>query len=134
MKTTPALTLDKGLVRFVAKDSTQVLIGQPVKDELDIGIALRQGQDVVVDVFSGLSVLNPGVKTGRTESIGRILSPMAQHEVGTIRCIGLNVRMRPPLDIGFQLLDRGRTNLSRQYNQHAKEVRMEPPTIPTLFM
>ncbi|CAG9954619.1 unnamed protein product [Clonostachys rosea f. rosea IK726] len=100
----------KRLVRFVAKDSTQVLIGQPVKDELDIGIALRQGQDVVVDVFSGLSVLNPGVKTGRTESIGRILSPLAQHEVGTIRCIGLN------------------------YNQHAKEVRMEPPTIPTLFM
>ncbi|CAH0004506.1 unnamed protein product [Clonostachys byssicola] len=100
----------KRLVRFVAKDSTQILIGQPVKEELDIGITLRQGQDVVVDVFSGLSVLNPGVMTGKTESIGRILSPLAQHEVGTIRCIGLN------------------------YNQHAKEVGMEPPSIPTLFM
>ncbi|VUC30477.1 unnamed protein product [Clonostachys rosea] len=100
----------KGLVRFVGKDSAQILIGQPVKDELDVGIALRQGQDVVVEVFSGPSVLTPGIKTGRTESISKILSPLAQHEVGTIRCIGLN------------------------YNQHAKEVGMEPPSIPTLFM
>lgn len=81
-----------GLVRFVPKsDAAKVLIGQPVQKDLDVGVAVRQGEDVSVDVFSGSSVLAPGSPTGSTEVIDRILSPLAQNEVGTIRCIGLNV-------------------------------------------
>ena len=81
------------LVRFVPKsDSSSVLIGQPEDDQLDVGKALYDGKEVAVKVFDGKSVLNPGKATGHTESIEKVLSPLSMSEVGTIRCIGLNVR------------------------------------------
>lgn len=70
---------------------TRELIGQPNLDDIDVGLALYDGSDVVVEVFSGKSVLDPGQKTGALEIIDHILSPLAASEVGTIRCIGLNV-------------------------------------------
>ncbi|KAL6916212.1 hypothetical protein FSHL1_007659 [Fusarium sambucinum] len=104
-------TTFKRLVRFVPKsDSTSILIGEPSQEDLDIGLATRDGENVTVEVFTGSSVLSPGARTGRAESIERILSPLAQEEVGTIRCIGLN------------------------YVQHANEVKMDIPKIPTLFL
>ncbi|SCV45136.1 related to bifunctional 4-hydroxyphenylacetate degradation enzyme [Fusarium fujikuroi] len=101
----------KRLVRFVPKSApSSILIGEPVQASLDVGLASREGKDISVNVFSGRSVLSPGSRTDRTESVERLLSPLAQEEVGTIRCIGLN------------------------YVQHAKEVKMDIPTIPTLFL
>ena len=80
-----------GLVRFVPKsDPYSILIGEPSQEDLDIGLATRDGKDVAVNVFSGQSVLSLGSRTDRTESVERILSPLAQQEVGAIRCIGLN--------------------------------------------
>ncbi|EXJ94416.1 hypothetical protein A1O1_02810 [Capronia coronata CBS 617.96] len=100
-----------GLVRFVPRsDPSKVLIGQPEDDNLDIGVALRKGQEVPVKVFSGTSVLSPGQDTGISAIIDRVLSPLSVSEVGTIRCIGLN------------------------YKQHAAEVNMALPTVPTVFM
>ena len=82
-----------------------------MKDDIDVGLALRQGEeDVQVDVFSGRSLLAPGTPTGTRAHIGQIFSPLAQHEVGTIRCIGLN------------------------YKQHAAETNLELPNVPALFM
>lgn len=79
-------------MRFVPKSNpAKVLIGEPVDPQLDVGLALYQGKDVAVHPFSGTSVLSPGQVTDATETILRILSPLAQSEVGTIRCIGLNV-------------------------------------------
>lgn len=79
-------------MRFVPKSNpAKVLIGEPVDPQLDVGLALYQGKDVAVHPFSGTSVLSPGQVTDATETISRILSPLAQSEVGTIRCIGLNV-------------------------------------------
>lgn len=81
-----------GLVRFHPKSNpSTILIGEPVNPTLDVGLAIRQGNDIPVALFSGSSVLSPGSKTGTTESIARLLSPLAQNEVGSIRCIGLNV-------------------------------------------
>jgi len=101
----------KRLVRFVPRsDSSKILIGQPQDDNVDVGIALRKGQDVPVSVFSGSSVLSPGQDTGNSAIIDRVLSPLSMSEVGTIRCIGLN------------------------YKQHAAEVGMSLPTVPTVFM
>ncbi|KAF4979175.1 hypothetical protein FZEAL_4548 [Fusarium zealandicum] len=101
----------KRLVRFIPQsDKTKVLIGQPVSDDVDVGLALFDGTAVAVEVFSGTSVLSPGDKTGVTETIDRVLSPVAAHEVGTIRCIGLN------------------------YKQHAQEVNLDSPTLPTVFL
>lgn len=50
-----------------------------------------------METYSGTSVLDPGTPTGKIETVGRLLSPLAASEVGTIRCIGLNVSLRPPL-------------------------------------
>ncbi|KAI9637756.1 putative mitochondrion protein [Dioszegia hungarica] len=86
------------------------LIGEPVDPELDVGLATYSNQDVEVDVYSGTSVLAPGSKTGKREMVGRLLSPLAREEVGTIRCIGLN------------------------YHRHASEMDMSPPPLPTLFL
>lgn len=79
-------------MRFVPKSTTsRVLIGQPLRHDIDVGAALRNGREVEVEVLSGTSVLAPGSFTGNKEIIERILSPLAENEVGTIRCIGLNV-------------------------------------------
>ncbi|KAK5083590.1 hypothetical protein LTR05_006093 [Lithohypha guttulata] len=99
-----------GLVRFVPKsDSSKVLIGQPTDESIDVGVAVKEGKEVLVDVFSGSSVLSPGQSSGQNAVVDRILSPLTQNEVGTIRCIGLN------------------------YKQHAAEAKMDLPTVPTVF-
>ncbi|KAG8353319.1 hypothetical protein FVEN_g8655 [Fusarium venenatum] len=99
------------LVRFVPRSSpSKILIGQPADRNIDVGAALRKGQEVAVDVWSGSSVLAPGSSTGTTETIDRVLSPLAQNEVGTVRCVGLN------------------------YRKHAAECGLEPPPIPVIFM
>ncbi|GJN81968.1 hypothetical protein PLIIFM63780_005504 [Purpureocillium lilacinum] len=99
------------LVRFVPKSNpSSVHIGEPTDPEIDVGLALRQGLTVEAATFSGQSVLSPGHRTGNTETILRVLSPLAAEEVGTIRCIGLN------------------------YKQHAQEVGLALPTVPTVFL
>ncbi|CAN8102976.1 unnamed protein product [Discula destructiva] len=98
------------LVRFVPKGSSAVLIGQPVDSDVDVGAAVRKGQEVKVKVFSGSSVLGAGSATDKVEVIDRVLSPLTQQEVGTIRCIGLN------------------------YKAHAEEAGMPVPSVPVVFM
>lgn len=81
-----------GLVRFVpTSDSSKILIGQPIDGSIDVGAALRKGQKVEVEVFSGSSVLSPGQRSKGCDTIQKLLSPLAAEEVGTIRGIGLNV-------------------------------------------
>jgi hypothetical protein len=55
---------------------------------------VRDGDEVQVKVFSGTSALDPGNLTDKVETVSRLLSPLAASEVGTIRCIGLNVSNR----------------------------------------
>lgn len=79
-------------MRFTPKSSPgQAIIGEPVDADLDVGKALYQGQNVAVAVFSGTSILAPGEQTNHVETVDRLLSPLSKDEVGTIRCIGLNV-------------------------------------------
>jgi hypothetical protein len=80
------------LVRFVPRSNhNQILIGEPVDAERDIGLATRKGEEVRARVFTGSSAINPGSPTDRIEQVERLLSPISQEEIGTIRCIGLNV-------------------------------------------
>ncbi|KAK1926854.1 putative mitochondrion protein [Papiliotrema laurentii] len=99
------------LVRFLPSSSSGApLIGEPVDPNVDVGLALRDGKSVEVEVLSGSSVLEPGSRTGAKVAIGRLLSPISKAEIGTIRCVGLN------------------------YVNHAKEVNMPIPEVPTLFL
>lgn len=87
-----------------------VLIGQPVDSSVDVGSAVRKGEEVHVKVFSGSSVLEPGSPTDKVEVVDRVLSPLTQQESGTIRCIGLN------------------------YKEHAHEAGMALPDVPIVFL
>jgi hypothetical protein len=108
-------------VRFVPKSNpSKILIGEPVDPQLDVGLAIYQGKEVSVRPFSGTSVLDPGQKTESTETISRILSPLSQSEVGTIRCIGLNVS---PLSAGH----RGKSDQSRAELTIANSMSPTPP-------
>lgn len=83
------------LVRFVPVSGSTPLIGEPTDPAQDVGLAAFAGEPIEVETFSGSSVLNPGERTGNKEKVKVVLSPLAQSEVGTIRCIGLNVRFHP---------------------------------------
>lgn len=78
-------------MRFIPKSGTEPVIGEPQDPSQDVGLASYKSQPINVSVFSGKSVLSPGEKTGNTAQVDRLLSPLAEEEVGTIRCIGLNV-------------------------------------------
>lgn len=67
------------------------MIGQPVDENVDVGLAAREGKEIEIDIFSGSSVLSPGESTGTKAILGKVLSPLTQVEAGTVRCIGLNV-------------------------------------------
>ena len=80
-----------GLVRFIPKSGNEPVIGEPQDPSQDVGLASYNSEPIKISVFSGKSVLSPGEKTGDTAEVSRLLSPLAEEEVGTIRCIGLNV-------------------------------------------
>ncbi|PWN27906.1 putative mitochondrion protein, partial [Jaminaea rosea] len=102
----------KRLIRFIPSSGPSgPLIGEPVDAALDVGLAsLADPGSIAAAIFSGSSVLSPGERTGEIRNVSRLLSPLAQSEVGTIRCIGIN------------------------YLRHAEEVKMEIPKQPVLFM
>lgn len=86
------------LVRFQpasAAPNASPLIGEPIDPTLDVGLATYNGDKVEVEVFTGSSILAPGERTGRREVVGTLLCPLQEEEVGSIRCIGLNVRTVP---------------------------------------
>jgi hypothetical protein len=95
-------------VRFIPKSgsSDKPLIGEPQDPKQDVGLAAYDSQPIKVSVFSGSSVLQPGEKTGDVAEVGKLLSPLAETEVGTIRCIGLNVRsLTLDLRLGGEIAD-----------------------------
>ncbi|KAL4929875.1 fumarylacetoacetate hydrolase family protein [Aspergillus undulatus] len=101
------------LVRFNPNsNSSKICIGEPLDPEVDIGLAVLEGREIQVTLFSGTSILNPGTKTNKVETIAKILSPLSQSEIGggAVRCIGLN------------------------YVSHAREMSLDIPTVPTLFL
>lgn len=79
------------LLRF--KDAAgRTLIGEPVDAGLDVGLASFAQTPISVKVYSGVSILDLTTKpTGEVADVATILCPLAETEVGSIRCIGLNV-------------------------------------------
>ncbi|GAA5973609.1 hypothetical protein JCM11641_007148 [Rhodosporidiobolus odoratus] len=111
MSTPASSTSWNRLIRFnPASNPTSILIGEPVDAHLDVGRATFDGNfQVDVEVYEGASILNAGSKTGIRETVKTLLSPLAEFEVGTIRCIGLN------------------------YRAHAIEAKLDIPTVPVVF-
>ncbi|KAI6139259.1 hypothetical protein EDD17DRAFT_1672261 [Pisolithus thermaeus] len=97
------------LIRFVAAETSQVHIGQPVDPTLDVGLAAWSKQVIRAHEILG-SPLDPAAQlTNTVLTVKELLSPLSREEVKTVRCLGLN------------------------YTDHAAEAKMAKPPVPILF-
>ncbi|KAI0658683.1 hypothetical protein C8Q70DRAFT_993558 [Cubamyces menziesii] len=97
------------LIRFVAAETAQVHIGEPVDPKLDVGLAIHQRKPVKAYEIVG-SALDPSAQvTKNVLTVKELLAPLSREEVGLVRCLGLN------------------------YADHAAEANLPKPAYPVLF-
>ncbi|KAH9884946.1 hypothetical protein C8Q73DRAFT_718587 [Cubamyces lactineus] len=97
------------LIRFVAAETAQVHIGEPVDPKLDVGLAIHQRKPVTAYEIVG-SALDPTAQvTKNVLTVKELLAPLSREEVGLVRCLGLN------------------------YADHAAEANLPKPAYPVLF-
>lgn len=106
----PVKTQWKRLIRFVAAETNQVHLGEPVDPNQDVGLAFSQRRPVKAYEILG-NATDPGAQvTSLVLTVKELLSPLARHEVGGIvRCLGLN------------------------YADHAAEANLQKPSVPVIF-
>ncbi|KAI6011827.1 hypothetical protein EDC04DRAFT_2958243 [Pisolithus marmoratus] len=105
----PVRTQWTRFIRFVAAETAQVHVGQPVDPTLDIGLAAWSKQDIQAYEISG-SALDPAAQlTSTILTVKELLCPLSREQVKTVRCLGLN------------------------YSDHAAEAKMAKPPVPVLF-
>ncbi|KAJ7668142.1 hypothetical protein B0H17DRAFT_1088258 [Mycena rosella] len=98
------------LIRFIAAETSQVHIGQPLDAALDVGLAAHRGETIKAREIVG-SALDPAASLSSTVlTVKHLLSPLAREEIGYVRCMGLN------------------------YADHAAEANVPPPPVPVLFV
>ncbi|KAK7681892.1 hypothetical protein QCA50_014854 [Cerrena zonata] len=97
------------LIRFVAAETSEVHLGQPVDAKLDIGLAFRQKKTIkAYEILGG--VLDPAAQvTNNVLTVKHLLTPLSREQLGIVRCLGLN------------------------YGDHAAETKMAKPKYPILF-
>ncbi|KAJ7724734.1 hypothetical protein DFH07DRAFT_971129 [Mycena maculata] len=98
------------LIRFVAAETAQVHIGQPVDDALDVGLAAHRGTVIKAHEIVGGALDAAAQVTTRVLTVKQLLSPLAKEEVKYVRCLGLN------------------------YADHAAEAQLPAPPFPVLFV
>ncbi|KAH9854841.1 hypothetical protein C2E23DRAFT_883402 [Lenzites betulinus] len=97
------------LIRFLAAETGQVHIGEPVDPKLDVGLAIHQKKTVKAYEIVG-SVLDPAAQvTKNVLTVKELLAPLSREDVGLVRCLGLN------------------------YADHAAEANLSKPAYPVLF-
>ncbi|GBE79830.1 fumarylacetoacetate hydrolase [Sparassis latifolia] len=97
------------LIRFVAAETSQVHIGEPVDPRLDVGLASHQKQVIKAYEIHG-SALDPNAHvTRKVLTVKELLAPLDRSEIGLVRCLGLN------------------------YADHAAEANLAKPAFPVLF-
>ncbi|CCL98258.1 uncharacterized protein FIBRA_00252 [Fibroporia radiculosa] len=98
------------LIRFVAAETNQIHLGEPVDSGLDVGLAFSQRKPVKAYEILG-SAIDPAAQvTKNVLTVKELLAPLARHEVGgVVRCLGLN------------------------YADHAAEAGLKLPEVPVIF-
>ncbi|KAK7470233.1 hypothetical protein VKT23_001667 [Stygiomarasmius scandens] len=98
------------LIRFVALETSEVHIGQPVDPNLDVGLAAHEGRTIKAYEIFG-SALDPSAQlTNNVLTVKHLLTPLSREQVGFVRCLGLN------------------------YSDHAAEANLAKPALPVLFV
>jgi len=78
------------LIRFVAVETSQVHIGQPVDSALDVGLAVHQKRSIKAFEIAG-HTLDPSAQvTKNVLTVKMLLAPLATDQVKLVRCLGLN--------------------------------------------
>ena len=132
-KATMSTLRPRRLIRFLSSPNSHAHVGEPVDGEVDVGLALYEGKSIEAYELGGNSLLHSEAltRTGKVLNVHQLLSPIAQDEIGTIRCIGLNV------SCSFLIFDYAYVRLTLialQYMTHAQEVNLPIPDVPVLFM
>ncbi|PSR81035.1 hypothetical protein PHLCEN_2v6566 [Hermanssonia centrifuga] len=97
------------LIRFVAAETAQIHIGEPIDPELDVGLAFHKEQAIKAYEIFG-SALDPAAQvTKNVLTVKQLLPPLSREQIGVVRCLGLN------------------------YADHAAEANMAKPQFPILF-
>jgi len=97
------------LIRFVAAETSEIHIGEPVDATIDVGLALSERKTVKAHEIVG-SALDPAAQvTNNILTVKQLLSPLSREQIGPVRCLGLN------------------------YADHAKEANLPKPNAPVLF-
>lgn len=105
----PVKTQWTRLIRFVAAETSQIHIGQPIDSQLDVGLAVAANKLVLAHEILG-SPFDPAAQlTKNILSVKTLLSPLSREQIGPARCLGLN------------------------YADHAAEANMKKPNAPILF-
>ncbi|KAI0732819.1 fumarylacetoacetate hydrolase [Fomitopsis betulina] len=106
----PIRTTWTRLIRFVAAETGNIHLGEPVDPKQDVGIAFQLRQPIkAYEVLGSVTDLGSQV-TKNVLTVKELLAPLARHEVGGIvRCLGLN------------------------YADHAEEAKLEKPSVPVIF-
>jgi len=97
------------LIRFVAVETSQVHIGEPVDKTLDIGLAYHQKKPIKAYEIKGSALDATSQVTNKVLTVKDLLAPLSREEVKLVRCLGLN------------------------YADHAAEANMAKPAAPILF-
>ncbi|KAH0840192.1 hypothetical protein J3R83DRAFT_1191 [Lanmaoa asiatica] len=78
------------LIRFIAVETSQVHIGQPVDPKLDVGLAAWNKQTIKAYEIVG-SALDPAAQVTNTVlTVKELLAPLSREELKIVRCLGLN--------------------------------------------
>lgn len=97
------------LIRFVAAETSQVHLGQPVNATFDVGLAASRGNTIQAHEIVG-SALDPAAQvTSTVLTVKQLLTPLSREEIKYVRCLGLN------------------------YFDHATEAGLPFPPMPILF-
>ncbi|CDU25844.1 uncharacterized protein SPSC_06015 [Sporisorium scitamineum] len=101
------------LIRFVAREDGQTYFGQPVDDQLDVGVAYANADPPIrANVLYTHPLSGPAPLSGVIKTVSTLLPPLLSHEVPTIRALGANfvqpgqnaydaVKKRPAIPILF---------------------------------
>lgn len=83
----------KRLITFIASEDHQTYSGQPLDDNLDVGLAYSQGQKIQARILSPStpSPLHSNAQLSNTiRTVKVLLPPLSASQVGTIRALGAN--------------------------------------------
>ncbi|OCF40570.1 hypothetical protein I317_05661 [Kwoniella heveanensis CBS 569] len=98
------------LIRFVALEDHQEYLGEPVDENIDVGVAQATGLAVLAHVLNTLVSWDPEARrTGEIRTVFSLLAPVTPEQCPIIRAVGLS------------------------YKDHAMEMGLPFPKVPALF-